>query len=175
MRAGGKQGRERTSVAGATRCLTHFSGLGAEPGSLWPLLRSPGAVSPLSPAATAETPLCRLLGTGVCMATGDTGPGSRCGSGQRQHCGIAASTAGVWPCRVPCPSHWVQPTDAFVPCTARALAMHTRAAVPVQGHVPGGRGDSGWSARLRAAAAMPIVNGGLAATALSPAPQGEAY
>lgn len=135
MRAGGKQGRERAGVAGVTRCLTHFSGLGAERGSLRRLLRSPGAASPLSPAATAETLLCRLLSTGVCTAavTRDLAPAAGPASG---------STVVLLPALLGSVSSPPKPLCPALP----GLRPRTRGKqCPCRAVCPGDVGTSGWS------------------------------
>lgn len=154
-------------VAGATRCLTHFSGLGAKPGSPHQLPRSLGCVTPLTRCHSQDPALPPPQHS-------DTGPGLCRGYGQRQHHGAAAGTAVSSPLgsaprslrALHCPGPRLpHECDRGQQCPCGAMYPEDSGTVAGVPQCP----------RLRAAAAMPIVNGGLAATALSPVPQGEVY
>lgn len=176
MWAGGKQGRERADVAGATRCVTHFSGLGAGPGTPRQLPRLLGQCHPLSPLPPLRP----------CSA-----PSSAQGSPWLQRCGTWLLLR-VWPVTAPrrCCRQYGGPARQGPMssqlgsahqslCALLCLGLGTRGQqCPRRATSPGDGvtvAGAPWCPQLRAAAAVPIVNGGLAATALSPAPQGEVY
>lgn len=152
MQAGGRQGGSEWGHRGDT-LPDPLSWAGTEPGSPHRLLWPQGCVTPGR---------CPLLGTGICTATA-------MGTWQLYVSALDGTTK-VWPQGVP--------TDTFMPRSSRASAVHTRQQCPCGATCPAAVGTvaGAWHCpQLRAAAAVPIVNGGLAATASSPAPQGEVY
>lgn len=150
MRAGGKQGRERASGCrrgDALRDPLFWAGSRARDPT--PAPTAPGSVPPPQPAATAETLLCPVLGTGLSMAAAmrDLAPAAGLASDS-----TAALLPAIWGSG-PAGSH-VQPAGFSPPkplCPALPGPWHTRAAVPTQGYEPRGRGDSGWSTMVSSA------------------------